>query len=210
MQKPHEMARDDPSNNGKPHGDDDRLSDLPDHVLVLVLQKLRGDVWLLARTCVLSKWWKTLPLMLPWLTIAASSFLPSSHDSAAPPLPPGSLDQATSKLAGALQFFLDSPAGGQQDVECLKLGLHLAARDDRDVHEIGQLVGGAVAGGEVWGLELVLQAPPPLAARGGYKTVRLVRAVPPRVLSSLGKLMHLAGRAANRNCKLWALPSPSS
>jgi hypothetical protein len=54
---------------------EDRLSDLPDDILVLLLERLRDggdddDVRPLARTCVLSKRWRSIPLMVSRLKLA--------------------------------------------------------------------------------------------------------------------------------------------
>ena len=56
-----------------------RLSKLPDHLLLLVLERLRGDARSLARTCVLSRHWRTLPLMVSELTISVETFLAPAH-----------------------------------------------------------------------------------------------------------------------------------
>ncbi|KAL6639087.1 hypothetical protein ACP70R_022817 [Stipagrostis hirtigluma subsp. patula] len=169
----------------------DRLSNLPDHVLVLVLARLRDDVRLLARTCVLSKRWRTLPLMLPRLEIGVKSFLPASPDGT---LPMRCLRQATSRFADALRFFLDAPAAGQRDIRTLRLVFTLT-KHHHHLHEIGRLVSAAVARGEVRELEVVLRTveetesirvtPGDAVARGyARRFMRLFRAAPAGVLGS--------------------------
>lgn len=143
----------DPSSSNKrkaTQGCRDRLSELPDHLLLIVLGKLRPDVRLVARTCVLSKRWKALPLMLPRLWISADSFLPPTPDST---LPMRCLHQATSKFADALRFFLATDtAGGQRDIRRLSLRFILTKKR-RQLHEICRLVSAAVERGEVGALE---------------------------------------------------------
>lgn len=119
----------------------DRLSELPDDVLLLVLDRLRGDVRQVARTCVLSKRWRTLPLMLPCLVMSASSFLPASP--AGSRLPIRCLHQGTSKFTDALRLFMAIPAGGKRHIKRLTLGFSLT-KQHHGLHEIGRLVSVAI------------------------------------------------------------------
>ena len=92
---------------------EDRLSDLPDDILVLVLERLRDgdcgdDVRPLARTCVLSKRWRSIPLMVSRLKLAVRSFLPPASST----VTIRCLHEATSKFIDALRFVLTMPAAG--------------------------------------------------------------------------------------------------
>ena len=97
----------------------DRLSDLPDHILLLVLERLRGDARSLARTCVLSRRWRTLPLMVSELRISVETFLaPADRERR----------QATASFTGALRFFL--AAGDQRRaIRTLAVELYLTKLD---------------------------------------------------------------------------------
>ncbi|CAL5089226.1 unnamed protein product [Urochloa decumbens] len=89
----------------------DMLSELPDHLLLCVLERLRGDVRALARTCVLSRRWRALPLLLSALEISVQSFVPAGRRRTLQ-----LLRQATGSFTGALRFFLATTptAGGDQ------------------------------------------------------------------------------------------------
>ncbi|PAN10043.2 hypothetical protein PAHAL_2G067800 [Panicum hallii] len=98
---------------GRGGGDGDghnRLSNLPDHILLLVLERLRGDVRSLASTCVLSRRWRMLPLMLSDLTISVRTFVPADRGRTTAQV----RRQATGSFTGALRLFLATPtaAGG--------------------------------------------------------------------------------------------------
>lgn len=175
------------------NGEVDRLSDLPDEVLVLVLDHLRSDVRLLARTTVLSKRWRTLPLMLPRLNILTESFIRRAANSTTTVR---WLHEATAQFTDALRFFLAT--GPQRNVvETLKLRFPLTKQRSL-LHEIGRLVSGA----DVRRLEVTLDTAVDtrtlrvlrdadgvnLARCYARRFTRLLRAAPARVLGSLGRL----------------------
>ncbi|KAL6633276.1 hypothetical protein ACP70R_025947 [Stipagrostis hirtigluma subsp. patula] len=60
------------------HGQDDRLSKLPDHILLTILEQL--DIRDAARTMILCKQWRHIPSMLNKLVIKVSSFEPNKYD----------------------------------------------------------------------------------------------------------------------------------
>ncbi|CAL5089223.1 unnamed protein product [Urochloa decumbens] len=172
----------------------DRLSELPDHLLLVVLDKVRrDDVRLAARTCVLSKRWRGLPLMLPRLVLRADSFLPV-RARAGSVLPMRRLHQATAKFADALRFFLATDAGGQRHIRRLTLHFPLIKRRRR-LHEIGRLVSAAAGRGEVGALEVTLdtvEGTPSIRRDGGdavargyaRRFMRLFRAAPAVLVGS--------------------------
>ncbi|CAN6165513.1 unnamed protein product [Urochloa humidicola] len=106
------------------------LSDLPDHILVCILERLRDDVRSLARTCALSRRWRTLfppPLMLPELDISVWTFIQADDGSL---ITARLLHQATHRFTGALRFFL--AGGGDQRraiIKTLRLELYLIKPD---------------------------------------------------------------------------------
>ncbi|CAL5076554.1 unnamed protein product [Urochloa decumbens] len=159
----------------KPQGHDDMFSELPDHILLCILEKFPGDdVRALARTCVLSKRWRTLfppPLMLPELDISARTFVPAADGSGMAQL----LHQATESFTAALRFFL--AGGGEHErranqaiIETLRLELYLIKPNY--LLDACHLVAGAIGRGEVRGLELaVLTGTPPFV----WENVRVGR-----------------------------------
>ncbi|CAL5079076.1 unnamed protein product [Urochloa decumbens] len=140
----------------EPQGHDDMFSELPDHILLCILEKFPGDdVRSLARTCVLSKRWRALfppPLMLPELEITARTFVPAADGSGMVQL----LHQATESFTAALRFFL--AGGGEHQrraiIETLRLELYLIKPNY--LLDACHLVAGAIDRGEVRGLELVV------------------------------------------------------
>ncbi|CAN6213468.1 unnamed protein product [Urochloa humidicola] len=129
----------------------DRLSDLPDHVLLCVLERLRDDVRALARTCVLSKRWRTLPLMISSLNISAKTFVPADRTTS------NKLERvlhATGRFAAAVRFFLGTGGDQRRAIKTLTLRLYLTEVDY--LLETVRLVGGAISRGEMRDLELVV------------------------------------------------------
>ncbi|KAL6594949.1 hypothetical protein ACP70R_048052 [Stipagrostis hirtigluma subsp. patula] len=149
--------------------DHDRLSELPDHILLSILERLRDDVRLLARTCVLSKRWRTLPLMLSGLEISVRTFVPADCTSTLQ-----RVRRATDKFTGAVRFFLATPtAGDRRAIKTLRLKLYLAKVDS--LHDIVHLVGNAIGRGEVQDLELVVYTEKGKAfLRSAAETVKVV------------------------------------
>lgn len=140
----------------------DRLSPLPDDVLVLVLvlEKVNPDVRWLARITTLSKSkrWRTLPLMLPHLELSDEPFL-YYHATCctSPRWYLHGLHRATSKLTSALRFFLatNPTAASHRNINTLTLHFTLT-KDQRQLNEIARLIGAAVGRGEVRRVELLL------------------------------------------------------
>jgi hypothetical protein len=132
--------------------DHDRFSELPDHILLLVLEKLRGDARSLARACVLSKRWSTLPLLLPELEITVRTFIPAGCSRSLQ-----LLHSATGSFTGALRFFLATPAAGDQRRAIKILNLQLYLTNLHYLYDACQLVGGAITRGEVRDLKLVIR-----------------------------------------------------
>lgn len=128
----------------------DRLSQLPDNILVLVLEKLNPDARWLARISLLSKRWQAIPLMLSCIDLSIHSFLRHHRSSARR----YQLHLATCKFIAALRFFLAADTV-QRHIHTLTLRFALT-KDRRHLSEIGRLVGAAVRRGEVRRLELTL------------------------------------------------------
>ncbi|CAN6165512.1 unnamed protein product [Urochloa humidicola] len=130
----------------------DRLSDLPDHILLCVLERLRDDVRALARTCVLSKRWRTLPLMISNLNISARTFLVPADRTTSNKRE--RVLHATGRFAAAVRFFLATGGDQRRAIKTLTLRLYLTEVDH--LVETVRLVGGAIGRGEVHDLELVV------------------------------------------------------
>ncbi|KAF8691657.1 hypothetical protein HU200_040040 [Digitaria exilis] len=141
----------------------DKISELPDDVLLDILGRLvvtAGDVHAVARTSILSRRWRSLP----WPQITGVSldvskfFIPSDEwqrvrQRRRRRRRAWEQDQrhATAAFTDALARFLEAPAS-KRVIEKLSLKFFLRRRDD--LRRIGELVGGAAAGGVVKSVEL--------------------------------------------------------
>lgn len=193
-----QIGRDDDKESQGP----DRFSELPDHILLCVLQRLGDDARSLARICVLSKRWRTLPLMLPELEISARTFLPAQRHKLE-----RAVIHATCRFVDAVRFFLatggDDHSGYQRAIiKTLRLNLYLTDVDcllDTTV----RLIGDAVGRDEVQDLELMvdtemlkktllradqIEEGDDLSVLYGRRFTRLLRDAPAAVLGSLKKL----------------------
>ncbi|KAL6639501.1 hypothetical protein ACP70R_023231 [Stipagrostis hirtigluma subsp. patula] len=176
--------------------DHDRLSELPDHILLSILERLRDDVRLLARTCVLSRRWRTLPVMLSALEININTFVVLTGG----PSTLQRLHQATVMFTGAVRFFLATATAGDQPRAVRYLRLVFCLTTDEHLRDIGQLVDAAIGRGEVRDLELVIhtnkgrnflrRAPKVASITRCFadRFMRLLGATPPAVFGSLRKL----------------------
>ncbi|KAF8731944.1 hypothetical protein HU200_015892 [Digitaria exilis] len=176
---------------------DDRLSELPDHILLCILERLRDDARLLATTCVLSKRWRTLPLMLPRLKISARTFVTTDRTTSRLQL----LRRATGSFAAAVRFFLaaGTATGGdnQRAIKTLALEFYLTEVDS--LLDIVRVVGAAIGRGEVKDLELMIytengkafleaESRVGILLPYGHRFMRLLRDAPGDVSRSLTKL----------------------
>ncbi|CAL4967508.1 unnamed protein product [Urochloa decumbens] len=163
------MVVDDPADTVEVEAETDKISGLPDDVLLDILGRLvtAGDARAVARTSTLSRRWRSLPWPdIHTVFLDVGNFLRSDGDEPPPrqharrrkrrrPVWKQNQHDATAALTGALARFLAAPAS-RRVVGTLRLRLILTRRGY--VRRIGELVGAAAATGAVRGVELELAA----------------------------------------------------
>lgn len=129
----------------------DRISGLPDDLLLEILEKLAidaGHVHTVARTCILSRRWRSLPASVSWPHITNFSLDAGNFFSL------NGKQIATPAFTSALRRFLAVPSRNRIVATLiLKLILTKHERDD-NVRRIGALVGDAIDTGRVKRIEL--------------------------------------------------------
>ncbi|KAL6591318.1 hypothetical protein ACP70R_049821 [Stipagrostis hirtigluma subsp. patula] len=103
------------------YGQDDRLSKLPDDILLTILEQV--DIRDAARTVMLSKQWRYITSMLSKLVIKVSSFEPNKDDRSKITL--DDLDRANSTMREATKSILSGRSVGQYALRLLSLQFYL-------------------------------------------------------------------------------------
>uniref|UniRef100_A0ACD5VA45 Uncharacterized protein n=1 Tax=Avena sativa TaxID=4498 RepID=A0ACD5VA45_AVESA len=131
--------------------DEDRLSLLPDDILLSILWRV-GNVAMVARTRVLSKRWNNLPWLLQEFNLDDEDFLPMEGDNIDPALSLTEIvDQAMASFDKAARSFLAAPH--TSTITRLSLQIFLAA--SRRCH-IGPLLCDAIDSGTLVDLDLAI------------------------------------------------------
>ncbi|RLN40864.1 putative F-box/LRR-repeat protein [Panicum miliaceum] len=134
------------SNSVQNHVDDeDRLSKLPDDILLDILGK--GSIHACIRASFSSRW-RHLPSLLSHISLDISDFLRSDYDS----LNPKAIDKAMSYLNKVARISL-AASGRKVTLKAVSLRLLLATSY---LYDIGKIVCDAIDNGEVKSLELAL------------------------------------------------------
>uniref|UniRef100_A0A453Q3P4 F-box domain-containing protein n=1 Tax=Aegilops tauschii subsp. strangulata TaxID=200361 RepID=A0A453Q3P4_AEGTS len=116
---------------------DDRLSKLPDDVLLNIVERL--GIVDVARTTVLSRRWKQIPAILSKVVILAGSFEPKHEDWSK--LTPDDIVRANTTVLEATRSILERRAGSLYPIHLLRMQFYLG---DESIL-IGQTVANAIA-----------------------------------------------------------------
>ncbi|KAM0882335.1 hypothetical protein ACQ4PT_032364 [Festuca glaucescens] len=133
----------------------DRLSALPDHILLYILNDL--GLRAVVRSSALSRRWRHIPPLLSDLAIDVADFMPR-HDGG--DLSPDTVDQAMARYAHAARRLLAPSA--ERSIRSLRLRFYLSA-EPYHVHSVGRAIADAVdgcAGTELLELDILTELDP--------------------------------------------------
>ncbi|GJN08734.1 hypothetical protein PR202_ga26687 [Eleusine coracana subsp. coracana] len=125
--------------------DEDRISKLPDDIVIAILEKV--DVSTAIRTSTLSTRWRHLPLLLSHICLKTEDFMPQNST---PVSDDKVIDEAMAALVELLTSFVAAPRR-ERCIRILSLAVHLIP--DR-LCDIGKLVCDAIDCGKLKSLEL--------------------------------------------------------
>uniref|UniRef100_A0ACD5ZZZ6 Uncharacterized protein n=1 Tax=Avena sativa TaxID=4498 RepID=A0ACD5ZZZ6_AVESA len=126
----------------------DRLSALPDHILLCIVSDL--GLHAVVRASALSRRWRRIPPLLGDLAIDVADFMPRHDDG---DLPPDTVNRAMAKYACAARRLL-APSE-ERAIRSLSLRFYLAA-EPHHAHSVGRAVADAVDGAGTERLEFDL------------------------------------------------------
>ncbi|KAM0869067.1 hypothetical protein ACQ4PT_040928 [Festuca glaucescens] len=133
----------------------DRLSALPDHILLYILNDL--GLRAVVRSSALSRRWRHIPPLLSDLAIDVADFMPRHDDG---DLSPDTVDQAMARYAHAARRLLAPSA--ERSIRSLRLRFYLSA-EPYHVHSVGRAIADAVdgcAGTELLELDILTELDP--------------------------------------------------